>query len=70
MTAPSPVVGNEKQKVTTEVLTEETDTPAGVGRKRGKFRWAGVWTREPANKGSKGSQVVSKGRTLLAKPDD
>lgn len=35
----------------------------------GSFGGQGMWRREPANKGSKGSHVVSKGRTLLAKPD-
>ena len=36
----------------------------------GNFGGQGMWTREPANKGSKGSHVVSEGRSLLAKPDD
>lgn len=63
------MVGNGKQKVTVEVLIEETDTPAGVGRKCGKLRWAGDVDKRASKQGSKGSHVVSKGRTLLAKPD-
>lgn len=61
-TAPSPVMGNAKQKVTVEVLIEETNTPAGVGRKCGTLRWAGHVDKRASKQGKQGLTRCLKGR--------